>query len=205
MVVPASRVSARSPEATSASCPLLIWVIKSPHLEFLVLLGQEALTFYYAPSPTNYAGIPNATPSGPQTPTVPPPPCSSFFCRLLPITVVTCSIPFHLQTSKGSLHPASYFSASVLPTQTQFSKAVSSLSPLPPCTPTPQPSLCRTCMHFCHETAFTDTSLQVQARFSMSLSAAQARPPSFLDLCGSPVACWLLPRHLALGFLLCPS
>lgn len=73
VVVPASHVSARSPEASSASCPLLIWVIKSPHLKFLVLLGQEALTFYYAPSPTNYAGIPNATPSGPQTPTVPLP------------------------------------------------------------------------------------------------------------------------------------
>lgn len=209
---PCLRCVCQRPQPSQQGKPVALSELgtKRHHLEFLVLSQQEGLPFYYALSPSNYVGIPDIdslwssqTPSPPPNPHVP----ASSFCGLLPIAVVICSSPFYRQTTEGSSSPpptSPHLSPSLLPRQ--FLKAAS--SPLPPCTPTPQPSLCRTCLHFCHETAFTDTSRQVQARFSASLSAARAPPTLGLDLCTSRrLSCsWLLApaRALALGLLLCP-
>lgn len=86
--------------------------------------------------------------SGPQNAIMPPcsqlPPSEGFF----PSPRVSAQVPSICKQTEVPANPPTSpsFSLSFLPSAATFLKAVSSLPPLPPCTPTPQPSPYRSCL-----------------------------------------------------------
>lgn len=134
---------------------------KSCHLEFSVLFEQEGPHFHSALSPSNYVAIPDKGSFllrlDPRLPLDPKTLWVLLCFQLLPIIIYMFK-PLPSAHNQRFLYTASYFFLFLsFFNSPASSRKLSPLSPLPPCTPTPRPSPCRSCLPFCHETAFIDT------------------------------------------------